>query len=61
MKKTVRILTTNGYDLTVTGSLAIAEHLLNSHSFAGVYTPSKLMGADFVTQLPGCSTFQFEK
>lgn len=61
MKKTVRILTTNGYELTVTGSLAIAEHLLVSHSVAGVYTPSKLMGADFVTQLPGCSTFQFEK
>ncbi|HHI5410091.1 TPA: trans-acting enoyl reductase family protein [Vibrio metoecus] len=61
VKKTVRILTTNGYDLTVAGSLAVAEHLLNSHARAGVYTPSKLMGADFVTQLPGCSTFQFEK
>ncbi|MCG9702201.1 saccharopine dehydrogenase NADP-binding domain-containing protein [Vibrio natriegens] len=61
MKKTVRILTTNGYDLTVTGSLAIVEHLLKSHSVSGVYTPSKLMGADFVSQLPGCSTFQFEK
>lgn len=60
-KVTVRVVTTNGYDLTVAGSLAIVEHLLPAHSVAGAYTPSKLMGADFVTQLPGCSRYQFDQ
>lgn len=45
----------NGYDLTVTASLGIAEHILRfTHAPAGGYfTPSQLMGADYVTKLPG--------
>lgn len=45
----------NGYDLTVTASLGIAEHLLGltSPPRGGYFTPSQLMGADYVLKLPG--------
>lgn len=45
----------NGYDLTVTASLGIAEHLLalTSAPRGGYFTPSQLMGADYVLKLPG--------
>lgn len=45
----------NGYDLTVTASLGIAEHLLRltSPPRGGYFTPSQLMGADYVLKLPG--------
>lgn len=47
--------TPNGYDLTVTASLGIAEHLLGRSSppAGGYFTPSQLMGADYVLKLPG--------
>ena len=51
-KKTARIRTANGYSLTVTGSLAVVEHLLKNKPAGGAYTPSKLVGADLVTLLP---------
>jgi len=52
--KTARIKTANGYSLTVTGALAVVEHLrgLNS-SPGGALTPSRLVGPDLVTRLPG--------
>ena len=44
----------NGYDLTVTASLGIAQRLLEqAPPQGGYYTPSLLMGADYVTTLPG--------
>jgi short subunit dehydrogenase-like uncharacterized protein len=45
----------NGYDLTVTASLGIVEHLLRQTSApgGGYFTPSQLMGADYVLKLPG--------
>ena len=45
----------NGYDLTVTASLGIVEHLLKASGkvAGGYYTPSQLMGADYVLKLPG--------
>jgi short subunit dehydrogenase-like uncharacterized protein len=45
----------NGYDLTVTASLGIAEYLLRQTSppAGGYFTPSQLMGADYVLKLPG--------
>ena len=44
----------NGYDLTVTASLGIAQRLLEqAQPQGGYYTPSLLMGADYVTTLPG--------
>jgi short subunit dehydrogenase-like uncharacterized protein len=45
--------TPNGYDLTVTASLGIAEHVLATRPAGGYYTPSQLMGADYVLGLPG--------
>lgn len=51
--KTARIKVANGYDLTVSGSLAIVSHVLETGPAGGYYTPSQLMGADFVTKLPG--------
>jgi len=47
--------TPNGYDLTVTASLGIAEYLLGRTSppAGGYFTPSQLMGADYVLKLPG--------
>jgi short subunit dehydrogenase-like uncharacterized protein len=54
--KTARLVTANGYDLTVTGSLTIVESLLNdAHSVTGFQTPSSLMGANYVSRLPGSS------
>lgn len=45
--------TPNGYDLTVTASLGIVEYLLANTPTGGYYTPSMLMGADYVLGLPG--------
>lgn len=45
--------TPNGYDLTVTASLGIAEYLLSHDVEGGYYTPSLLMGADYAATLPG--------
>lgn len=53
--KTIRFVTANGYALTVTGSLAIVEHLLETKINSGYKTPSQIMGADFITKLPGYS------
>jgi len=49
-----RLRTPNGYDLTVTASLGIVERLLaDTPVHAGYYTPSRLMGADYIGTLPG--------
>ncbi|NNJ78172.1 MAG: NAD(P)H-binding protein [Xanthomonadales bacterium] len=45
--------TPNGYDLTVSASLALVGHLLQNSVEGGYYTPSLLMGADFAESLPG--------
>lgn len=52
--------TPNGYDLTVDASLGIVQHLLHLGESgealpAGYFTPSRLMGADYVTSLQGVS------
>ncbi len=59
-KKTARIKTANGYSLTVTGSLAVVEFLLKNRPVGGSYTPSKLVGADLVTMLPGSGPLVIE-
>jgi short subunit dehydrogenase-like uncharacterized protein len=59
-KKTARIKTANGYSLTVTGSLAVAEFLLNHQAAGGSYTPSRLMGSDLVCTLPGSGLLVIE-
>lgn len=60
MKKTARIKTANGYSLTVTGALAVTGFLLQEKPAGGSYTPSKLMGADLVTHLPGSGPLLIE-
>jgi short subunit dehydrogenase-like uncharacterized protein len=45
--------TPNAYDVTVTASLGIVGHLLIHDVEGGFYTPSLLMGADYVTGLSG--------
>jgi short subunit dehydrogenase-like uncharacterized protein len=42
-----------GYDVTVSASLGIVEHLLSNDVEGGFYTPSLLMGADYAASLPG--------
>lgn len=64
-KKTARVETENGYDVTVTGSLAIVDELLRREARAepppaGSITPARLLGADFVARLPGSSAITFE-
>jgi short subunit dehydrogenase-like uncharacterized protein len=51
-----RLRTPNGYDLTVTAALGIVERLVRGdRPEGGYYTPSKLMGPDYVLSLPGVS------
>jgi short subunit dehydrogenase-like uncharacterized protein len=57
-KRTARIKTANGYSLTVTGALTVAEHLLTNAVSGGAYTPAKLIGPDLVTRLPGSGPLQ---
>ena len=49
-----RLRTPNGYELTVTAALGIVQRLLEGERPAGgYYTPSLLMGPDYVLGLPG--------
>jgi short subunit dehydrogenase-like uncharacterized protein len=57
-KRTARIRTANGYSLTITGSLAVVDYLLHNQPAGGAYTPSRLVGADLVTRLPGSGPLQ---
>lgn len=59
-KKTARIRTANGYSLTITGSLAVVEHLMTARPRGGAYTPAGLVGADLVTRLPGSGPLQID-
>lgn len=59
-KKTARIRTANGYSLTVTGSLEVAEYLLTNQRAGGAYTPSKLMGPELVSRLPESGTLDIQ-
>ncbi len=46
--------TPNGYTLTVLASLGVVSKLLAAQRpIGGFYTPSRLMGADYVLRLPG--------
>lgn len=43
----------NGYALTATASVGMVRRLLSATAGGGFYTPSQLMGADYVLSLPG--------
>lgn len=57
---TAKVRTANGYALTVASSLAIITQFLANPRVAGYVTPSMLMGADFVSTLPGSSQIQLQ-
>jgi len=58
--RTARIRTANGYSLTITGSLAVVDHLMQHRLPGGSYTPSRLVGADLVTRLPASGPLQID-
>jgi short subunit dehydrogenase-like uncharacterized protein len=52
--RSLRLRTPNGYTLTALAALGIVERLVRGAAPAGgYYTPSQLMGADYVQSLPG--------
>lgn len=57
---TARVLTANGYDVTVAGALAVVRYLLSEQVAGGAITPSRLLGAELVSQLPGSSEIYVE-
>lgn len=54
-RKIARLSTANGYEVTIEAALAIAQHVLQVRPSGGYYTPGQLMGAEFVSELPGSS------
>ncbi len=57
---TARILVPNGYTITTDASIAIARRLLAGGAPPGYTTPALMMGADFITSLPGASKITVE-
>ena len=57
---TARVRVPNGYTVTTDASIAIARRLLAGGVTAGFTTPARLMGADFVTRLPGATKIAIE-
>jgi len=53
--KVIRLVTLNGYSLTVFSSLAIVERLIANGFPPGCWTPAAIMGKDFILSLPGTS------
>ncbi len=53
VRKTARLETANGYEVTVHGVLLSVRHLLGYAGPGGYFTPSQLLGERCVEQLPG--------
>jgi len=58
---TARVRVPNGYTVTTDASVAIACQLLRGAVSPGFTTPARMMGADFVTTLPGATTITLER
>lgn len=58
--RTARLRTSNGYTLTVHSALGIMERVLTEQLGTGFKTPTMLVGADFVTTLPNCSSIRLD-
>ena len=56
--KEIRIVSLNGYSLTVFSSLAIVERLIANGFAPGCWTPARIMGEDFILSLPGTTTLE---
>jgi short subunit dehydrogenase-like uncharacterized protein len=59
-RRTAHLETANGYRLTADGTIMAVQFLLNAAPSGGYYTPSMLMGARCVEQLPGSSSIRVE-
>ncbi|MGQ0384553.1 MAG: saccharopine dehydrogenase family protein [Gammaproteobacteria bacterium] len=55
-----RVRVPNGYTVTTDAAIAIARRLLGAPPPAGFTTPARLMGAGFVSTLPGASGITLE-
>jgi short subunit dehydrogenase-like uncharacterized protein len=53
VQRAAQLHTPNGYDVTVWGALGIATRLLAQAPAGGYYTPSQLMGARWILDMPG--------
>ncbi len=53
-----RIVSLNGYSLTVFSSLAIVERLIANGFAPGCWTPAAIMGEDFIFSLPGTTKLE---
>nr|WP_290577342.1 saccharopine dehydrogenase NADP-binding domain-containing protein [Algiphilus sp.] len=56
--RTARVRTDNAYSLTVTGALAVVDHLMTEVPAGGAYTPARLVGTDLVSRLPGSGAIE---
>lgn len=59
-RKTARVRTANGYQATVYAALGLVHDTLDGAPTAGFKTPSMLMGANYVSQLPGSTAIRVE-
>jgi short subunit dehydrogenase-like uncharacterized protein len=57
-RRTAQLETTNGYRLTADGMIMAVKFLLEHAPGGGYYTPSMLMGARCVEQLPGSTSIR---
>jgi short subunit dehydrogenase-like uncharacterized protein len=57
----IRIVSLNGYSLTVFSSLAIVERLIANGFPPGCWTPAAIMGKDFILSLPGTSKLELPR
>ena len=60
-RRTAHLETGNGYRLTADGTIMAVQFLLNAAPSGGYYTPSMLMGARCVEQLPGSTSISVEQ
>ncbi|HEY1860406.1 MAG TPA: hypothetical protein VGG61_08635, partial [Gemmataceae bacterium] len=59
-RRTARLEAANGYRLTTDGMIMAVEFLLEHKPVGGYYTPSMLMGARCVEQLPGSTPIRMD-
>lgn len=57
-ERKLALTTPNGYDLTATASVGIVQHLLRGVRDGGYFTPSQLMGADYILKQPGTTLIE---
>lgn len=55
------VTTSNGYTVTVYGSLKVLEYVLTHELSGGYYTPSMMMGVNLVQELPGSSKITYSE